>query len=314
MKRKYPIARYILTLIIFCALTPFRAHAESSVFGFIDRNIWTVPSTFSPGETVRIYTALINSTAQSGNGTVRFYIDDALVGTRPFTMRESDPVTFAWHDWTATEGTHAFSAEISGASLKDNPDSSGTTTIAKKSGIIMVKTSAAEATKNESGLPETSKNSNGTSSSEANSTSTKSVEYYTQKTGEAIDNAAESTREKLTTWRDSIDTKLNSAKKASSSANTSSSSVFSKTRNTNLSTDSNKNAFDSSDISASTLGTEKEISALSRFALSALRGVLTFFIGVSGSPIGIAAVILISFFIFSQIIQFIWRKATFRKN
>jgi len=80
--------------------------------GFIAGNIWYSQDPFFAGEEVRIYTIVFNSNQDDLLGTIEFYNNDELLGTKDFSLSGGGNTQNIWIDWVATEGVHKISAKI----------------------------------------------------------------------------------------------------------------------------------------------------------------------------------------------------------
>ncbi|MBI5220546.1 MAG: hypothetical protein HY978_01755 [Candidatus Liptonbacteria bacterium] len=96
------------------------ARAETRVLsnlGFLRGNIWYSKDPFYRGDTVRIYSAVFNSTSNDLVGTVEFYDNGFILGRAEFSVAGNGRIKEVWTDWTATAGTHNISAKIVSARL-----------------------------------------------------------------------------------------------------------------------------------------------------------------------------------------------------
>lgn len=279
--------RYI---IIYCisisiALAPFTiASAAEESTGFITRNFWYIPETFYPDDTVRFYAALMNVSGEAITGTVTFYVDNSSIGTRSFAMRESDAVLSVWYDWKATDGEHSFHAKITETSRGANTSTSG-------GEMLSISTSVTATAKKQEPI---ATRATTTETSTNTSTTTPSVEHYTAKIGEGIDSVADTLRTKLENARDSIDSKL---AKATSTPKAVIPRVLGDSSSTEL-------------FQQVVTGDTSEVKGT--WYLRATRSVLSGAIGLLSHPLGVSFVILLSIFILVKLIQFIWRKITFK--
>lgn len=113
------IGRILITLVACAALFPAAAHAQTAVenVGFIPSNIWYSKEPFFAGDAIRIYTVIYNSGVQDIAGTIVFRDNGASIGTSTFSIAKGR-VQDLWIDWTASEGSHAISASIEGATTQ----------------------------------------------------------------------------------------------------------------------------------------------------------------------------------------------------
>lgn len=109
--------RSLLLILAFLMSAPHALAATEGVTGFLSIPIWHTPDVYYVGDTVRIYAALMNSSSADVTGTLKFSVNDKVIGSRTFTMRAQDQVITVWYDWEATAGSHTFSANIDGTSF-----------------------------------------------------------------------------------------------------------------------------------------------------------------------------------------------------
>ncbi len=100
----------VALLFLLSYALPVSAFATGTA-GFLDRPIWHTPETYFAEDTVRIYAALMNTSSVDVTGTLNFLVNNKVIGHRTFTMQANE-VTAVWYDWTATGGSHSFSATI----------------------------------------------------------------------------------------------------------------------------------------------------------------------------------------------------------
>lgn len=105
----------IALLILLCA--PLAAFAASvSNAGFLESSLWYSKDPFFAGETVRIYAALFNSGQDDISGTVEFFDNKQLIGTRDFFIGRGGAFAQVFTDWNVAAGAHAVEAVITKAS------------------------------------------------------------------------------------------------------------------------------------------------------------------------------------------------------
>lgn len=97
--QKY-FTRAVLLVIVGAPLISFAAGG----MGFIDRNIWFNTETFFAGETVRVYTALLNTGTKDAYGTIEFFINSESIGTADFVVQRGGNVVTVWKDFVAPYG------------------------------------------------------------------------------------------------------------------------------------------------------------------------------------------------------------------
>ncbi len=105
-----------------CALlgtAPF-AFAEVKTYhnlGFLQGNIWYSKDPFFAGDTIRVYSAVYNSSAHDLVGTVEFLDGAALLGSVPFSVQGGGRMKDVWIDWKVAKGDHKITARIVNAKL-----------------------------------------------------------------------------------------------------------------------------------------------------------------------------------------------------
>ncbi len=107
---------YIFFLLFFCARYTI-VHAEQ--LGFPEKSIWYSDDSFTAGETVTIYTLVVNSESSPVSGTVRFYDRDVVLGESKITIDKNDAKVVPLN-WKVTEGEHQFSAQFSQVTLTES--------------------------------------------------------------------------------------------------------------------------------------------------------------------------------------------------
>lgn len=106
--------RYLIFLLFL--LSPLLLNAEAFYSaGFLSGNIWYSKDPFFTRDTVRIYSAVFNSSAEDITGTVEFLDNGASVGTSDFFVEKGGNLDRVWIDWVATGGPHVVEAQITSA-------------------------------------------------------------------------------------------------------------------------------------------------------------------------------------------------------
>ena len=85
--------------------------------GFAPGPVWLSQSAPLSGSLVRIYTVVHDGSSTALEGSVTFKIDGAAIGSSPFSLEPGESAIKSY-SWTATEGTHQVSAEITSATDK----------------------------------------------------------------------------------------------------------------------------------------------------------------------------------------------------
>ena len=91
--------------------------APLSNAGFLQGGIWYSKDPFFAGDTVRVYAALFNSSAEDIAGTVEFLDNKKPLGAADFFVERGGKFVQVWVDWKATEGEHLVEAVITKASV-----------------------------------------------------------------------------------------------------------------------------------------------------------------------------------------------------
>lgn len=118
MLRNIGIKIGFLLLILF--VFPWVVFGETETFenlGFVQDTVWFSKDPFFAPDTVRIYSAIFNSTPHDLKGTAEFFVDEKGIGEASFTATRQGGIGIAWIDWQSQEGDHAFSAQIKEAKL-----------------------------------------------------------------------------------------------------------------------------------------------------------------------------------------------------
>ncbi len=90
------------------------AHANEVPAGFAPGQVWLSDSSPVAGGLVRIYTVVYDGSPTAIEGSVSFKVDGTSVGSAPFSLNPGESAIESVI-WTATEGSHSVSAEITSA-------------------------------------------------------------------------------------------------------------------------------------------------------------------------------------------------------
>ncbi len=101
--------RLLLLLLTFPLLT----YGASIPAGFPSSSLWLSKLAPTVDEVVTIHTVVYNSSTDSLSGSVVFLVDDTSIGSKAFTSAPGTTQIVS-HPWTASAGTHVFSARIDG--------------------------------------------------------------------------------------------------------------------------------------------------------------------------------------------------------
>jgi len=99
---------------------PASMHAETKIYrnlGFLEGNIWYSKDPFFAGDTIRIYSAVYNSSPNDLLGTVEFYDYATSLGSMAFSVAGGGKVQDAWVDWVPSKGQHKILARITNAKI-----------------------------------------------------------------------------------------------------------------------------------------------------------------------------------------------------
>lgn len=91
------------------------AFGEELNAGFV-QGLWFSEEPIFAGEPTRIYIALRNNADDDLTGTVRFYADDVLIGTKSISAIAGRLIE-VWTDWTPAYGEHTISASLTKVQL-----------------------------------------------------------------------------------------------------------------------------------------------------------------------------------------------------
>ncbi|HAE36687.1 MAG: hypothetical protein UR85_C0008G0025 [Candidatus Nomurabacteria bacterium GW2011_GWF2_35_66] len=124
--RKY----FIFFILIYFIFIPSYSFGATLATGFIPGQIWYSKDPFIEGDTVKIYTALWNSSFSSLSAKVEFYDKNVILGSRDVVVPalKLQDVSVSWK---VTSGDHLISAKIISPS---------TTTSGKKEAVIVTNT------------------------------------------------------------------------------------------------------------------------------------------------------------------------------
>ena len=110
-------------------LLPLAAYAAPIPAGFPTSSLWLSKTELTDGESVTIYTVIYNSSDAALVGEVEFLVDGTLIGTKGVEAK-AGTTQIVSENWTAAEGSHAFSAHLTGVDEEIAATVTGTTTVA----------------------------------------------------------------------------------------------------------------------------------------------------------------------------------------
>lgn len=100
--------------------------AATPYTGFVEQPIWFSSDAFIEGETISIYTAVVNGSDKTLAGTVEFFDGQTILGSRAISV-PAKSVKQVSIDWKVTAGTHSISSKL--RDLKIGSEKSGYTAI-----------------------------------------------------------------------------------------------------------------------------------------------------------------------------------------
>lgn len=100
---------YFALLILF-----FPAFASAATLGFPTESVWLSNAKPVLGEKIRIYAVVYNGTESEAVGTLTFLVDGKENGSKDISLSSGESTVVA-SPWTATEGSHTFSARFQGS-------------------------------------------------------------------------------------------------------------------------------------------------------------------------------------------------------
>jgi len=104
---------------------PFLTKAQTDVgtVGFVESNIWYSKNLPEEGETIKIYTALWNSSTKTIKGRVAFFDKEIFLAEKTFSI-EGNTIKTVSSDWKVTVGEHTIKAKITESQFADGTNAS----------------------------------------------------------------------------------------------------------------------------------------------------------------------------------------------
>lgn len=102
-------------LLLSLLVSPSMAFAAE--FGFPTPSVWVSKESLIAGETVSVYTVLVNTSDATFSGMLEFQDNGTVIGSAPFTITPPERSKTVMIDWIATAGDHAITAHIIEARL-----------------------------------------------------------------------------------------------------------------------------------------------------------------------------------------------------
>ena len=104
----------IVLLVVFYLLPIQKIFAQTTNAGFIPGNIWYSEDPFQEGDKIKIYTLIFNPDTRKFSGTVNFFDNNTLLGTKNFTVAATSTEDI-FINWTVTAGNHQIYGQIENA-------------------------------------------------------------------------------------------------------------------------------------------------------------------------------------------------------
>jgi len=133
----------IILFLIFSLLPINKILAQTTNAGFVPGNIWYSKDPFEEGDKIKIYTLIFNPDSRKFSGTVDFFDNSTLLGTKDFNIAGTSTKDISI-SWTVTAGDHEIFGQIENAkflqsngtyqnaSITDNVTSKSSRTVSKK--------------------------------------------------------------------------------------------------------------------------------------------------------------------------------------
>jgi len=104
----------IILFLIFFFVPMGRLLAQTTNAGFVPGNIWYSEDPFSEGDKIKIYTLIFNPDTRKFSGTVDFFDNSTLLGTKNFNVAATSTEDI-YISWTVTAGDHQIYGQIQNA-------------------------------------------------------------------------------------------------------------------------------------------------------------------------------------------------------
>jgi len=107
----------IVLFLIFSFLPISKALAQTTTnAGFVPGNIWYSKDPFEEGDKIKIYTLIFNPDTSKFSGTVDFFDNSTLLGSKDFTIAATSTKDISIN-WTVTAGDHQIFGQIENAKI-----------------------------------------------------------------------------------------------------------------------------------------------------------------------------------------------------
>ncbi|MDB5238186.1 MAG: hypothetical protein JWM46_456 [Candidatus Kaiserbacteria bacterium] len=118
----------VLISILITALFPVFACADTARAGFPASSIWLSTTAPLSGQQVTVYAVVYNGTATKLDATLTFSVDTKTLSSMAVSLASGASQIYS-SQWVAAEGTHTFSAQLSGTTVSDVTKDAGTVSI-----------------------------------------------------------------------------------------------------------------------------------------------------------------------------------------
>jgi hypothetical protein len=192
-----------------------RLLAQTTNAGFVPGNIWYSEDPFSEGDKIKIYTLIFNPDTRKFSGTVDFFDNSTLLGTKNFNVAATSTEDI-YISWTVTAGDHQIYGQIQNAkfltssgtyidaNLTQNQTSKSSRTVASKvvaqnitNGINSVDGAFNSTLNSIQNIGSTAKNVVPNSVSQVVTTSSNTIDGFRQNTGNVFKNAQDQTQKNI---------------------------------------------------------------------------------------------------------------------
>jgi hypothetical protein len=141
-KKKF-IKFLFLLFFVLISFLPVKIYAQTTNVGFVPTNIWYSKDPFEQGDKIKIYTLIFNPDTRQLSGTVDFFDNSTLLGTKDFKISGTTAQDI-YISWTVTVGSHSIFGQIENAkflnsngayevvSLAENKTETSSRTVAEK--------------------------------------------------------------------------------------------------------------------------------------------------------------------------------------
>jgi len=205
----------IILFLIFFFVPMGRLLAQTTNAGFVPGNIWYSEDPFSEGDKIKIYTLIFNPDTRKFSGTVDFFDNSTLLGTKNFNVAATSTEDI-YISWTVTAGDHQIYGQIQNAkfltssgtyidaNLTQNQTSKSSRTVASKvvaqnitNGINSVDGAFNSTLNSIQNIGSTAKNVVPNSVSQVVTTSSNTIDGFRQNTGNVFKNAQDQTQKNI---------------------------------------------------------------------------------------------------------------------